>query len=89
MLGWPLGYKGQSNRTSQDFCWPSLPQHLSVEESVNSVHDFLLDPDSQQEDGFREERGAPVSGTATAEQTHAALLAARIRCLFKRNALEL
>ena len=48
-----------------------------MEESVNSVHDFLLAPDAQQEYSFREEKGVPVSGTARAKQTHVALQAAK------------
>lgn len=38
---------------------------------MSSVHDFLLDSDTQQ-DSFREERRAPMSGTARDKQISAA-----------------
>lgn len=45
--------------------------------SVKRVPHFLLDPDTQQEYSFREEREASMSGIGRAQQTHEALQAAR------------
>lgn len=55
---------------------------------MKSVPDFLLDPDTQQEYSFREEREGPVSGTTRAKQTHVGPQAAR-GYLLKQNDLEL